>query len=107
MATKTEVRLIDDLDGESPASETVSFGIGSTAYEIDLSEGNAKELRAAFERYVSAARKVGKSRRTMTRTESPIDSAAVRRWCEANNVPVNTGGRLSKQSIEAFRAAGN
>ena len=85
----------------------VSFGLGSTSYEIDLSGDNVKELRSTLDRYVSAARKVGKSGRTMTRTEFPVDSAAVRRWCEANNVPVNTRGRLSKQSIEAFRAAGN
>jgi hypothetical protein len=35
MATKATVALEDDLDG-GPAHETVRFGVGGTAYEIDL-----------------------------------------------------------------------
>jgi len=44
----------------SSADETVSFALDGTNYEIDLSDKNAKELRDAFSRYVSAARKVGR-----------------------------------------------
>ena len=44
MAQKVQVLLVDDLDG-SEATETVSFGLDGVAYEIDLSSGNAGQLR--------------------------------------------------------------
>ena len=44
MAQKVQVLLVDDLDG-SEATETVSFGLDGVSYEIDLSSGNAGELR--------------------------------------------------------------
>ncbi len=47
MAQIREVRLIDDLDGES-ADETVEFGIDGKNYEIDLSKDNAGKLRDAL-----------------------------------------------------------
>ena len=88
MATKTEVHLIDDLDGESLASETVSFGLGSTSYEIDLSEQNAEKLRELFARYVDAGRKVGKGTgrsTTRSRTESFAPGGSVSRCSSAPN----------------------
>jgi len=36
---QTKVTMIDDLDGESEAVETVRFGLEDTSYEIDLSDG--------------------------------------------------------------------
>jgi hypothetical protein len=56
MATKTSVVLIDDLDGETPADTTVSFGLDGKSYEIDLSDNNAAEFRDALSKYVSAGR---------------------------------------------------
>lgn len=57
MARRVEVVLVDDLDG-AEASETVSFALDGRAYEIDLSESNASDLRAALTSYVEAGRKV-------------------------------------------------
>jgi nucleoid-associated protein Lsr2 len=108
MATKTEVHLIDDLDGESPASETVSFGLGSTSYEIDLSEQNAEELRAVFARYVDAGRRLGKgpgSPATRSRTESTPET--LRAWAKANGYTVSPRGRIAASVVAAFKAAGN
>ena len=48
MAQKVQVLLVDDLDG-GDATETVSFGLDGTSYEIDLSAKNADELRDAVE----------------------------------------------------------
>src|SRR4051812_40970676 len=56
MAKKTVVTLVDDLNGE-PADTTVRFGLDSREYELDLTEANATELRNAFGRYISVARK--------------------------------------------------
>ena len=46
MAKKVTVTLIDDVDQESAADETVEFGIDGVTYEIDLSDDNAANLRA-------------------------------------------------------------
>jgi hypothetical protein len=58
MAQKVHIVLVDDLDG-SEATESVSFGLDGTSYEIDLSEENAAQLRDALAPYVGHGRKVG------------------------------------------------
>lgn len=64
VATRTEVLLIDDLDG-SEATETVRFSLDGRAYEIDLSAKNASALRLSVQAYVDAARRVvGRARRS-------------------------------------------
>ena len=60
MSSKVLVVLEDDLDG-SKASETVTFAIDGTQYEIDLNDQNAKKLRDALDGYVSKARKVSEA----------------------------------------------
>ncbi|WP_448614063.1 histone-like nucleoid-structuring protein Lsr2 [Modestobacter sp. URMC 112] len=119
MATKTitTTKLIDDLDG-GDATETVSFSIdGKTTYEIDLSEQNAKDLRAVFDKYVSAARKVGSMSKSgstnkgrgavrHTTTDS-IDPAAVRAWAKGQGIEVSPRGRIKRDVVEQFKAAGN
>src|SRR5437667_3973458 len=59
MAQRTEVILIDDLDG-GKGDETVRFGLDGTSYVIDLSKKNAKAIRDALTKYVDAARKEGR-----------------------------------------------
>ena len=64
MAQKVSIVLVDDLDG-TEATETVSFGLDGTNYEIDLTDANASDLRDAVSGYVGHARTVtGGSRRT-------------------------------------------
>lgn len=73
MATRTEVVLVDDLDGETPASTTVRFAFDQTEYELDLSGENAAAMCEAVCRYVAVARKVSSSS-----TEPPAtDTTAV------------------------------
>ena len=63
MAQKVNIVLVDDLDG-TEATETVTFGLDGTTYEIDLNDANAAALREALSGYVGHARKVtGGSRR--------------------------------------------
>ena len=47
MAQKVHIVLEDDLDG-SEATQTVSFGLDGTSYEIDLNDKNAAALRDAI-----------------------------------------------------------
>jgi nucleoid-associated protein Lsr2 len=111
MATKTTVVLIDDLSG-NPADTTVTFGLDTVTYEIDLSEDNAGQLRDAFARYVTAARKVstGAGRRGAPAAKpaySGYDPAAVRAWATGNGIEVSPRGRIRADVVERYRAAGN
>ncbi|MEJ2579399.1 MAG: Lsr2 family protein, partial [Kineosporiaceae bacterium] len=58
MVQKTQVILIDDIDG-GEADETVSFALDGVSYEIDLSEGNAEGLRESLADWIGHARRVG------------------------------------------------
>ena len=57
MAQKVQVLLVDDLDG-GEATETVSFGLDGSSYEIDLSSANADKIRKELALYIEHARKV-------------------------------------------------
>jgi hypothetical protein len=111
MATKTSVVLIDDLDGETTADTTVSFGLDGRSYEIDLSDDNAAEFRDALSKYVSAGRKsgsTGKARAAVRHTTTDsIDPAAVRAWAKSQGIEVSPRGRIKSDVVEQFRAAGN
>ena len=112
MAQRTIVELTDDLTGDA-AEETVTFGIDGKTYEIDLSEKNASALREALAAYVSAGRRAGGSSgivkpRSGGKTNSDgYDPAAVRAWASSNGHAVSSRGRVSKELVEAFKAAGN
>jgi hypothetical protein len=106
MSSKVLVILEDDVDG-GKADETVEFGLDGAAYEIDLSDSNAKKLRDAIDAYVSKARKVNGKRSSSRKTSSPIDNKAVRAWAQANGVEVSTRGRISADVVQQFRTAGN
>jgi hypothetical protein len=66
MAQKTVVTLIDDLDGQSEADETVEYALDGVTYEIDLAKDNAEALREVFAPYIAAARRTGGRARSGT-----------------------------------------
>jgi hypothetical protein len=106
MSSKVVVLLEDDVDG-GEAAETVEFGLDGTTYAIDLSDSNAKKLRETLDGYVSKARKVSVRRSGRPKTSSGVDSTAVRAWAEANGIEVSKRGRISRDIVSQFRAAGN
>ena len=53
MAREVIEKLIDDLD-ESEATETVTFGLDGTTFEIDLTKKNAAALRKGRVQAVAA-----------------------------------------------------
>ena len=115
MAQKVQVLLVDDLDG-GEASETVSFALDGSSYEIDLSEKNAEQLRDAFAKYVGAARKAGRattsssssrssggSRRGGSSTAMDRDqAAAIRSWAKKQGLQVSDRGRIPATIIEQY-----
>jgi hypothetical protein len=114
MARKVQVILSDDLDENLPADETVSFALDGTSYEIDLAEKNAQEMREVFSRYVSAARKVGRSsgrasgggrsRATGGRMDRE-QAGAIREWARRNGHQVSDRGRIPASVVEAYESA--
>ncbi|MDN4171796.1 Lsr2 family protein [Nocardioides sp. SOB77] len=116
MAQKIHIVLEDDLDG-SEATETVSFGLDGTSYEIDLNDENASALREALATYVGHARKVSGARRSggNGRRSSSTSSTAngsggptakeIRDWARENGHDVPDRGRVSAEVREAYDAA--
>jgi hypothetical protein len=112
MARKVQVILSDDLDESLTADETVSFALDGTNYEIDLADKNAKAMREAFSRYISAARKVGRAGRAgggrprgsggrMDREQA----GAIRDWARKSGHQVSDRGRIPASVVEAYEAA--
>ena len=116
MAQKVQVLLVDDLDG-GEAEETVSFGLDGASYEIDLSKGNADQLRDALAKYVSAARKAsrtgpgrqsGSGGRSRSSSSAAIDrdqAAAIRAWAKKQGLKVSDRGRIPANIIEQYNQA--
>ncbi|MEV0947444.1 Lsr2 family protein [Rhodococcus sp. NPDC049939] len=115
MAKKVTVTLIDDVDQEVSADETVEFGLDGVQYEIDLSSENAEKLRDQMDMWVSHARKVSSRKRgrtsaaqSATKSRISVDreqSAAIREWARKNNKKVSARGRISAEIIEAYNKA--
>lgn len=113
MAQKVTVQLVDDLDGtQSDDISTVSFGLDGVSYEIDLSEGNAGNLRKALEEFVAHARRTGgRVKRGTPASDRPGSTAsheqaqAIREWARRNGYEVSNRGRIPASLIEAFEAA--
>jgi hypothetical protein len=107
MAQRTQVLLIDDLDGSS-AIETVDFGLDGSAYEIDLSAKNAGRLRDSLANYVAHGRKsaaVRTSGRRRPVRSSGSNTGDVRTWARGNGYSVNDRGRISTEVLDAYNAA--
>ena len=106
MAQKITVALEDDLDG-GPADETVRFGIGGTAYEIDLSKKNAAAFRRKLAPFIDHARKTGRRQRHRPRrtAASRSRSGSVRSWAKAQGIAVSDRGRIPAGVLEQYQAA--
>ena len=115
MAQKVIVELVDDLDGTaSDDISTVSFSLDGADYEIDLTEENADNLRAALDEFVAAARRTGgrMKRSTGTAKAAPSRPAAnreqtkaVREWARQNGFDLADRGRIPANVIEAYEEA--
>ena len=110
MAQKIHIILEDDLDG-SEASETVTFGLDGTSYEIDLNDKNAAALRDALATYVGHGRKVGSAPRRGRKSAAAAPATSgpsareIRDWARSNGHDVPDRGRVSAEVRDAFDAA--
>ena len=110
MATRTEIELIDDLDG-SPASESVRFALDGVDYVIDLNEQNAGQLREALGAYVQPARRLRRDGSSAApraaRRQQPDgwDPKAVRLWASEQGIELSTHGRIPAEIRQQYQAA--
>jgi hypothetical protein len=108
MARQTKVELVDDISG-GPASQTVTFGLDGTAYEIELNDRNAKKLRDALGSYIEAGRRASRSRsngRANRGRGRDSDAKKVRAWAAERGIDVPARGRIPRRVIEQYRAGG-
>ncbi|TFD14170.1 Lsr2 family protein [Cryobacterium sp. TMT1-21] len=113
MAKKTETitHYVDDLDGTSydeGKGETVKFSLDQVAFEIDLSEKNAKEFRRLFTPYVTSGRTVARATRgasSATNKYSKEELLTIRLWANDNGYTVSSRGRVPQAVIDAYKAA--
>lgn len=95
MAQKVIKNLVSDLDSV-PADETVRFALDGQEYEIDLSAGQAQEMRGELVPWVRQARKVPRSSRRKKRA-SRDDLPDIRRFAAARGLPVKERGKIPDQ----------
>lgn len=106
MAQKVNIVLVDDIDG-TDATETVTFGLDGTTYEIDLNDTNAAALREAVSGYVGHARKVTgtRGRKKSSAPASGPSARELRDWARSNGFEVSERGRVPAEVRDAFDAA--
>lgn len=114
MAQKVQVLLVCDLhEGDVEGSETVSFALDGSSYEIDVCDEHAASLRDDFASYVGAARRAGRSGSTggsrrprAARASGGNDKTQeIREWARAHGHQVSERGRLSAAVTAAYEAA--
>lgn len=107
VAQRVNIILEDDLDG-TEATETVTFGLDGTTYEIDLNEKHAEQLRKAFSKYVEHARKVSSGSRRAAKKSASAGGPTpgeVRDWARKNGYEVSDRGRVHADIRAAYDAA--
>jgi len=115
MAQKVQVMLVCDLhDGEVEGSETIAFALDGSAYEIDVCDAHAAELRDAYAPYVGAARRAGRTSapaqrrpgRSASRSAGGSNNVAeIREWARKNGHQVSERGRIAAGVLQAYEAA--
>lgn len=117
MIQRVHTELVDDLDGQSPADETVHFALDGVNYEIDLSRANADRLRDALRPWQEHARTVHHGRRrphgradaaehrTRRPRMDPAKARAIRDWAAANGMSISARGKIPAAVHEAYRSA--
>lgn len=111
MAQVHHVLLTCDVcGGEKPGKETVGFVADGSAYEIDLCERHAKQLRDGLAAFVAAGRRASSGRRSATRrARSAADSdrertQAIRAWAKKKGLKVSERGRLPAGVVARYES---
>lgn len=106
MAQRVVTLLTDDVDGGN-ATETVSFSLDGTNYEIDLNEKNAAKLRSGLHPFIEKGRRhrTTRGKASTRRPNSRERSHEIRAWAKAKGIQVNDRGRIPANVVEQYEAA--
>jgi hypothetical protein len=110
VAQRVQIILVCDLhEDETPGTETVSFALDGTSYEIDVCDAHAREMRDSFARFVGVARRAtgraaGGARRRGRRGGSG-EAAQIRGWARERGLSVPERGRIPADLAERYAAA--
>jgi hypothetical protein len=105
MAKTTILSITDDLDGSADAT-TVSFGLDTKLYEIDLSPLSQRKLEEVLAPFIESARPVKSLRsKSSERTRTRTDLTAIRAWARDSGLAINERGRVPASIIDAYTAA--
>ena len=112
MARRVIEQLVSDLSGKDikdGEGETVKFSIGSTSYQMDLTEAEAGQFYAAVKKYTDVATKTGgRGARSGGGSKNKSDrnqTQAIRTWARENGRVVSDRGRISQDVQDAYNAA--
>jgi len=117
VAREVIIRIRDDLDPESLADKTITFGAHGTTYEIDVTAAHAEEFDAVLARWVAAARVVmpeKPSRRKPAAVNYNAPSRIgpdyrqqrrrIREWAHQTGYQLADKGLLARDIIKAYAA---
>ena len=96
-----------DLSGRQDA-ERVTFGLGETWYEIDLTDDERQGLEAALKSYLDAGRKAEPPKaepRKMVPTTTADERDKIRLWGRKNGFEFAEYGRIPKEVMAAYDKA--
>jgi len=116
MAQHYQLVLTCDVCGETPAAQTVVFGVGAEFYEVELCDVHLAEFRFAMRAWSSNGRPANyghepvfrgmrQSRARPRRPDERRPTIEVREWARAKGMPVNARGPLPPEVYAAFEAA--
>jgi nucleoid-associated protein Lsr2 len=108
MARKISRLVVCDFphDKMLEGTESMTFALNGTAYEIDLCGAHGTQFSEQVGQYAQYARRIGangrlaKARRTPNRDKS----ADIREWARMLGLEIRDRGRLRKSVIAAYEA---
>lgn len=95
-----------DLSGREDA-KTVTFGLGDTWYEVDLTKDEQKQLEEMMSTYLKAGRKAeqGAPKKPLVPETTPEERERIREWGRENGFEFAERGRIPKKLQRAYDEA--
>ena len=107
LMTTRNLKIVEsDLSGDADAS-TVTFGVGDTWYEIDLTKEEEAAFDQALQAYLRAGRKANPRKEAKPKVvpeTTPEQREAIRKWAAEQGFEFADRGRIPKKIIAAYEA---
>lgn len=111
MAQRTTVLLTCDIcAGDKAGDETLTVGLDSASYEVDLCTKHAKQLRDAVAPFMAGGRRTSTRapgrRRSAAGGTDRARTQAIRAWANKKGIKISERGRISADVIAQYEASG-